>query len=56
MLSTLATTKIINHAVKAGDKEIAGYMIGFVKERTFYVIDTVEFPLVGTTSRIEIAS
>lgn len=55
MLSTLAVTKIVTHAVRAGDKEIAGYMIGFTKERVFYVVDAVEFPLVGTTSRVEIA-
>ena len=55
MISTLAVTKIVNHAVKAGDKEIAGYMIGFPKDRTFYVTDAVEFPLIGTTSRVEIA-
>lgn len=55
LLSTLAITKIVTHAVRAGDKEIAGYMIGFTKERTFYVVDAVEFPLIGTTSRVEIA-
>jgi COP9 signalosome complex subunit 5 len=55
MISTLAITKIVTHAVKAGDKEIAGYMIGFAKERIFYVVDAVEFPLIGSTSRIEIA-
>ena len=55
MLSTLAITKIVTHAVRAGDKEIAGYMVGFTKERVFYVVDAVEFPLIGTTSRVEIA-
>lgn len=55
MISTLAITKIVTHAVRAGDKEIAGYMIGFAKEKTFYVVDAVEFPLIGSTSRIEIA-
>jgi COP9 signalosome complex subunit 5 len=30
-------------------------MIGVAKERTFYVVDAVEFPLIGSTSRIEIA-
>lgn len=55
MLSTLAITKIVTHSVRAGDREIAGYMIGFTKERVFYVVDAVEFPMVGTTSRVEIA-
>lgn len=56
LISTIAITKIVTHAVKAGDKEIAGYMMGFVKDRIFYVVDAVEFPLIGTTSRIEIAN
>lgn len=55
MISTLAISKIVSHAVRGGDKEIAGYMVGFPKDRTFFVTDAVEFPLIGSTSRVEVA-
>lgn len=56
MISTLASTKIVNHAIRAGDREIAGYLVGFVRERVFFILDAVEFPIIGSTSRIEIAN
>lgn len=55
MLSTLATMKIVDHAIKGKDKEICGYLVGFAKEGTFYVLDAVEIPIIGTDSRVEIA-
>lgn len=55
MISTLATMKVVSHAIRGGNCEIAGYLIGFIKEGVFYVVDAVEFPIIGSTSRIEIA-
>ena len=55
MLSTLATMKVVDHAIKGGDKEICGYLVGFAKEGVFYVLDAVEIPIIGTDSRVEIA-
>lgn len=55
MISTLATMKIVDHAVRAGDKEICGYLMGFTRESVFYVLDAVELPIIGTDSRVEIS-
>lgn len=55
MLSTLATMKVVDHAIKGGSKEICGYLVGFAREGTFYVLDAVEIPIIGTDSRVEIA-
>jgi COP9 signalosome complex subunit 5 len=55
MLSTLATMKVVDHAIKGGNKEICGYLVGFAKDGIFYVLDAVEIPIIGTDSRVEIA-
>lgn len=55
MLSTLATIKIVDHAIKGGDKEICGYMTGFAKDGVFYVLDAIELPIIGSDSRVEVA-
>lgn len=54
-LSTLAAIKIADHAIKGGDKEICGYMTGFARNGTFYVLDAVELPIIGTDSRVQVA-
>ena len=55
MISSLAAIKIVDHAIKGGKYEICGYITGFVKDRTFYVLDAIELPIVGTDSRVEVA-
>lgn len=55
MLSTLAVLKIVDHAVRAQNFEICGYMTGFVKNDTFYVLDAYELPILGESSKDEIA-
>ena len=54
-ISTLATMKILDHAIRGGQMEICGYMTGFAKEGVFYVLDAVELPIIGTDSRVEVA-
>lgn len=54
-MSTLATMKIVDHAIRGGSKEICGYMTGFAKDGTFYVLDAVELPIIGTDSRVQVA-
>ena len=54
-ISTLAAMKITEHAIRGGKFEIAGYLIGFAKNGIFYVLDSVELPIIGTDSRVEIA-
>jgi COP9 signalosome complex subunit 5 len=54
-LSSLAAMKISDHAIKAGDREICGYMTGFAKNGAFYVLDAIEIPIIGSDSRVEIA-
>jgi COP9 signalosome complex subunit 5 len=55
MISTLAAMKIVDHAIKAGDREICGYMTGFARDGVFYVLDAIELPLIGSDSRVEVA-
>ena len=55
-ISTLAAMKITDHAIRGGKFEIAGYLMGFAKNGVFYVLDAVELPIVGSDSRVEIAS
>ena len=55
MISTMAAMKIVDHATRGGKFEICGYLMGFAYEGTFYVLDAVELPLIGTDSRVEIA-
>lgn len=55
MISTLATMKIVDHAIRGGKMEICGYLMGFAREGIFYVLDAVELPLIGTDSRVEVA-
>ncbi len=55
MISSLAAIKIVDHAIKGGKYEICGYITGFVKDRTFYVLDAIELPIVGSDSRVEVA-
>ena len=47
--------KIVDHAVRGGDREICGYMTGYIKDGIFYVLDAVEIPIIGSQSRVEIA-
>lgn len=47
--------KITDHAIRGGDKEICGYMTGFARDGTFYVLDAIELPIIGTDSRVEVA-
>ena len=54
-ISTLASMKITDHAIRGGKFEIAGYLMGFAKNGVFYVLDAVELPIVGSDSRVEIA-
>ena len=46
--------KITDHSISAGKFEIAGYLMGFAKDGFFYVLDSVELPIIGSDSRIEI--
>jgi COP9 signalosome complex subunit 5 len=55
MISTLAAIKIVDHAIKGGRYEICGFVTGFVKERTFYILDAIELPITGTDARVEVA-
>jgi len=55
MISTLATIKIVDHAIRAKDREIIGYMTGFAKHGVFYVLDVCELPIIGSDSRVEVA-
>jgi COP9 signalosome complex subunit 5 len=55
MISTLAAIKIVDHAIKGGRYEICGFISGFVRERTFYILDAIELPIVGTDARVEVA-
>lgn len=47
--------KIVDHAIRGGDREICGYMSGYIKNGVYYVLDAVEIPIIGTQSRVEIA-
>jgi len=56
MLSTLSILKIVDHAIRAKDKEICGYMTGFINDGVFYVLDSWELPFEVADPRDEISS
>jgi COP9 signalosome complex subunit 5 len=51
-ISVTALIKMVNHAKSGGDLEIMGYMQGKVKENTFYILDAIPLPIVGTETRV----
>lgn len=54
-ISSLAAMKIVDHAIRGGNKEICGYLMGFARDGIFYVLDAFEMPIIGTGARVEVA-
>ena len=51
-ISDLALIKMVMHTKSGGDLEVMGYMQGFPKGDTLYVMDTFALPVEGTETRV----
>ncbi|SCU96542.1 LAME_0F16600g1_1 [Lachancea meyersii CBS 8951] len=51
-LSKQASYKILQHAVRGGDVEIMGMLVGTVQKRTVVVYDSYSLPVEGTETRV----
>jgi len=51
-ISEVALIKMIMHAKSGGDLEVMGYMQGFPRGETMYVMDAFALPVVGTETRV----
>ena len=51
-LSAVALLKLVMHACAGGRHEIQGVLLGKTEPHTFYVLDTISLPGLGTETRV----
>jgi COP9 signalosome complex subunit 5 len=51
-INALALMKMVTHAMKGGDFEIMGNLVGRIHHRTLIVMDCIPLPVVGTETRV----
>lgn len=52
LISKLACSKVIDHALRGGDIEIMGMLVGTTSNDQFVVFDSFELPVEGTETRV----
>ena len=55
-ITSIAATKILQHAIGGGTKEVMGTLTGKIEGCNFYIWDIIELPVESTETRVNAGS